>query len=181
MHLNLLERATCMAVAGHATQKRKGEDLAYITHPIRVALMLAQHGFSEEVIAAALVHDILEDTPITEQELRQELGDAVGDIVTAVTNDDSLSWKDKKRAYVESVRAASVEAKAVALVDKIHNAESLIGRHAQLGSALWADFNASKEDKLWFEEEMLTMLQETWKHPLVDEYALLVEQMRTLD
>ncbi len=181
MHLNLLERATRMAVLGHATQKRKGEDLPYITHPIRVALLLAQHGFSEEVIAAGLVHDILEDTPITESELREELGDMVGDIVTAVTNNDFLSWKDKKRAYVESVRAASVEAKAVALADKIHNAESIIGRHAELGSALWANFNASREDKLWFEEEMLAMLQETWKHPLVGEYARLVEQIRTLD
>jgi len=178
---SLLEKATRMAVQAHATQKRKGEDLPYITHPIMVALLLSEHDFSEEVIAAGMVHDVIEDTAITEAELRDTLGDAVADIVTAVTNDDSLDWKEKKQAYIDSVREASIEAKAVAVADKVHNAESLINRHAAIGPVLWNDFNAGRESKLWFEEAMLAMLQETWEHPLVERYAALVSEMKALD
>jgi (p)ppGpp synthase/HD superfamily hydrolase len=146
-----------------------------------VAIILTRHGFSDTVVAAGLVHDTVEDTRVTPGDLRSELGDEVADIVAAVTNDDKLSWEDKKRAYIESVRNASEGAKAVATADKIHNAESVLIAHREQGTDFWKHFNAGKEKKLWFENAMLAMLRESWKHPLVDEYALLVERMSTLD
>lgn len=177
---SLLDLATRMAVAGHATQVRKDDDSPYIVHPVMVALLLGKHGFSEPVLAAALTHDLIEDTDCTPEELRTALGDEVADIVAAVTNDDSLSWEDKKKKYIETVRGGSEGAKAVATADKIHNAESLIRAHGRLGPELWTHFNAGREKKLWFENAMLAMLQESWKHPLVDEYAVLVAQMNAL-
>jgi len=177
----LLDTAMRMAVAGHATQVRKDDNSPYIVHPVNVALMVAKHGFGDAVIAAALTHDLVEDTPLTPDELRAALGDEVADIVAAATNDDSLSWEEKKLKYIETVRVGSEGAKAVATADKIHNAESLIAAHARLGSELWTHFNAGKEKKIWFEEAMLAMLKETWEHPLVSEYAVLVTRMRALD
>lgn len=176
----LLDIATRMAVSGHATQVRKDDDSPYIVHPVMVALLLAKHGFLEPVLAAGLTHDLIEDTDCTPEELRAALGDEVADIVTAVTNDDSLSWEDKKKKYIETVRTGSEGAKAVATADKIHNAESLIRAHARLGPELWTHFNAGREKKLWFENAMLAMLQENWKHALVDEYATLVAEMNAL-
>lgn len=180
MYSPLLEKAFRMALEGHALQKRKGEETPYITHPVGVALILARYGFEEEVIAAGFAHDLVEDTNYTEKDLREELGDTVTDIVMSVTNSATLSWKDKKEAYIESVKEGSVGAKAVSVADKVHNAESLIARYRDIGTRLWSDFNASREDKLWFEEAMLSMLKETWSHPLVDEYEALVTEMRTL-
>lgn len=178
--LPLLERAVRLAVRAHAGQTRKESDTPYITHLIGVALILAKHGFSDTTIAAGLAHDTVEDTSVTPDELREVLGEEVAKIVAAATNDDSLSWEAKKKKYIESIRNASEEAKAVATADKIHNAESLLAAYAEQGTDLWKFFNAGREKKLWFENAMLTMLRETWDHPLVDEYAVLVEKMNAL-
>jgi len=130
------------------------------------------------VVAAALVHDVLEDTDVSEEELRRELGDEVVDIVVSVSNDDTLPWEDKKKKYVETVRSASEGAKAVATADKIHNLESLLGAYAKQGNKVWEHFNAGMEKKIWFEESMLEMLKETWEHPLVDEYDELLSELK---
>lgn len=177
---SLTERAALIAVTAHARQKRKDDDSPYVVHPFMVALMLARRGWSEEAVAAALVHDVLEDTDYSEAELREAMGPAVMAIVDAVTNDDALSWEDKKKKYIETVRAGGSEAKAVATADKIHNAESLIAAHAAKGSAVWSHFNAGREKKLWFENAMLAMLEESWDDPLVGEYKALVERMNAL-
>jgi guanosine-3',5'-bis(diphosphate) 3'-pyrophosphohydrolase len=178
--MNLIEEATKLAVRAHAGQTRKKSDTPYIVHPVSVAIILARHGFGETVIAAGLVHDVVEDTEVTLEEVREKLGEPVAQIVAPVTHDDSLPWEDKKRAYVASVRSASVEAEALSVADKIANAQSLIEAHAREGSTVWRYFNAGRDKKLWFEHEMLTMLRKTWQHPLVDEYAKLVTQMDSL-
>lgn len=179
-HLPLLERSVRLAVRAHAGQTRKESDTPYITHLIGVALILAKYGFSDTVIAAGLAHDTIEDTDVTPEELQEILGEEVAEIVAAATNDDSLSWEEKKKKYIESIRNASEGAKAVATADKIHNAESLLAAYAEQGTDLWKLFNAGREKKLWFENAMLTMLRGTWDHPLVDEYGALVEKMNAL-
>lgn len=160
---------------------RKDASTPYIVHPVRVALLLARYGFSDTAVAAGLVHDVVEDTSVSMEDVRQGLGDEVAALVAPVTHDDTLSWDEKKKAYIETVRAASDEAKAISTADKIANAESLLAAHAREGSAVWRHFNAGKEKKLWFEEAMLTMLQESWRHPLVDAYAKMVEKLKALD
>ena len=178
---SLIDTAARIAAVAHRKQVRKQENVPYIAHPTAVALKLAKHGFSDEVVAAALVHDVLEDTDFPESELRDEMGEEVMQIVDAVTNDDSLDWESKKLKYIETVRAGSESAKAVAAADKIHNAEDLIASHEKQGADLWKSFNRGKDKKIWFEEEMLKMLNETWDHPLVEEYEVLVEKMKMLD
>jgi guanosine-3',5'-bis(diphosphate) 3'-pyrophosphohydrolase len=176
----LVEKALVLALRAHEGQMRKEAPVPYIVHPVEVALLLARHGFSDTVVAAALVHDVVEDTPVTLEEVRSELGDSVAELVALITHDDSLSWDDKKKAYIESVRAASVDAKAISVADKIANAESLLAAAQVQGAGIWAHFNRGREKKLWFENAMLAMLRESWQHPLVDEYAALVEKLNEL-
>lgn len=180
MELSLTEKAARIAAIAHKKQLRKGEDIPYIVHPLMLALLLTAYKFPEPVIAAALVHDVLEDTDFPEAQLRKELGEEVMTILASVTNDDSLPWEEKKKKYIETVRAGGDGAKAVATADKIHNAQSLLAGAARQGPDIWKNFNAGREKKLWFENAMLSMLQETWQHPLVDEYAALVAQMNKL-
>lgn len=178
--ISLIEKAVRVSVEAHSGQTRKGDDLPYIIHPFMVALKLAKYNFPDEVVAAALTHDVLEDTDFGEEKLKKELGDTVLEIVKAVTNDDSLPWEEKKKKYVETVRNGPDGAKAVAVADKIHNSESLMIAYAEQGPELWKKFNRGKEQKLWFENEVLKMLKQTWQHPLIDEYEGLLEQEKKL-
>jgi (p)ppGpp synthase/HD superfamily hydrolase len=176
----LIEKALMLALEAHGDQKRKEAPVPYIVHPVEVALIVAQHGFSDSVIAAALVHDVVEDTPKTLEDVKKELGEEVAALVAPVTHDDSLSWEDKKRAYIETVRSTSDEAKAISVADKIANAKSLLAAGKEQGTEIWKHFNRGRDKKIWFEKAMLDMLRETWQHPLVDEYAALVTEMERL-
>jgi len=178
MAAKLVRRALAIAVEAHKDQKRKGDGSPYIGHPVAVALMLASAGFTEQVIAAALTHDVLEDTDYPEEKLIEELGREVVEIVKAVTKpeDKSLSWEDSKLKYIETVRRGPEGAKAVCVADKIHNLGSLLTAYEEQGDAIWGKFNRGREVKLWFEKKVLEMLQATWRHPLVDEYRELLER-----
>ncbi len=176
----LTQKAQQIAMQAHAGQKRK-DGPEYITHPVAVAQMLAERGFSEEVVAAAYVHDVLEDTRYPREQLLAELGQEVVEIVDAVSEDKTLPWEERKMLYIEAIRRGPEGAKAVSVADKIHNLTNLLHLHAERGAAVWEMFNRGKEKKLWFEESMLKMLKESWEHPLVAEYAALVERMKKLD
>lgn len=180
MKTSLTEMAARISVFAHGGKTRKGDDLPYIIHPFMVALKLAKYNFPETVIAAALAHDILEDTDYPVEQLKTELGEKVFEVVKAVTNDDSLPWEEKKKKYIETVRNGPDGAKAVAVADKIHNLESLLIAYVEQGPDIWKKFNRGKEQKLWFENEVLKMLKETWQHPLIDEYESLLEQEKRL-
>ena len=178
--ISLIEKAIRIATEAHSGQMRKADGMAYITHPIAVALKLAKHGFSDIVIAAALVHDVLEDTDYPVNKFKKELGDEVFEIVKAVSNDKSLEWEEKKIKYIENIRKGPEEAKVVAVADKIHNIESLMIVHAKDGPKIWNRFNRGKDKKLWFEKNFLKMIKETWKHPLVKEYEELIKKEEKL-
>jgi len=178
--MDLIEKATQIAVKAHHGQTRKTDATPYIVHPVAVALLLARHGFDDAVIAAAFVHDVVEDTEITLDEIQNELGKEVASLIAPLTHDSSLSWEDKKLGYIEMVRIANERVKAIATADKISNAQSLLEAYEINGSEIWKYFNARRDKKIWFERSMLSMLQETWKHPLVDEYASLVRKVEIL-
>lgn len=179
-NVGLAEEARGIATKAHDGQVRKTDGQPYIVHPLAVADIVKQHGFSETVIAAALVHDVLEDTDVSETELRQALGDAVVDIVTAVSEDKDLPWEERKQQYIAAVVAAGEGAQAVSVADKIHNAQYLITGHEQQGPVIWQKFSQGKAAKLWFENRLLTELRTVWDHPLLDEYESLIRQLEAL-
>lgn len=178
--MTVVEKAVRIAADAHGDARRKADGVPYLTHPFMVALKLARLGFEERVIAAALVHDVLEDTDYPPDKLRTELGTDVFEMVEAVTNSPDGTWAEKKRQYVESVRNGTEGTKAIAVADKIHNLECLLIAHAEQGSAVWSKFTVGKDMKVWFGEEVLGMLKDTWQHPLIAEYERLLELQRAL-
>lgn len=178
---DLVEKAARIAITAHAGQVRKDDGFPYIVHPFMVAHILTRHRLPDAVVAAGLVHDVLEDTDFPEEQLRAQLGDEVLNIVTVVTYDKSLSWEEKRIKYVEAVRNGPEGAKAVSVADKMANAANLIASYASQGKEVWKNFNRGKEKKMWFEHLVLDMLRETWQHPLVDEYARLVDAMDAME
>ena len=180
MEVNIIEKAMRVAAKGHEGQMRKEEAIPYLSHPASVAIKLAKHGFPDIVIAAALVHDVLEDTGMTREEFRTKLGEEVLVIVEQLSEDKSLPWEDRKMRYIETIGKADETVKAVSIGDKIHNAESMLIAYGIQKDELWKLFTRGKEKQLWFMREMLTMFERTWKHPLVDEYRMLVERVSRL-
>ncbi|MDP4020672.1 MAG: HD domain-containing protein [Candidatus Adlerbacteria bacterium] len=179
--MNVVQKASAIAEAAHRDQKRKTDGSPYIAHPRAVAEILTKYGFKEEVVAAALVHDVLEDTDFSPAELHKELNGEVFNLVEAVTEDKSLPWEERKKKYIEAVRVAGADAKAIAAADHIHNLQSILSAYEKQGAEVWKHFNRGKDEKIWFEEEMLKMLTESWQHPLLEEYEKLLARMKTLD
>ncbi len=122
--LKLLLKALSFASHKHRDQRRKDiEASPYINHPISVSNILCNEGHvtDVEVICGALLHDTVEDTKTTPEELEAEFGKAIRDIVMDVTDDKSLPNKERKRLQVEHAAHASDKAKLVKLADKISN------------------------------------------------------------
>ena len=116
--------AMMFAAERHKNQRRKdAEALPYINHPIALAHLLATTGGIDdiEVLQAAILHDTIEDTETTEQELRQRFGDTVTDIVVEVTDDKSLPKQRRKELQVENAPHKSRGAALVKLADKTCN------------------------------------------------------------
>lgn len=183
MNITLIEKALRLAARAHRGQTRKDSDLPYITHPAAAALILARHGFPEVVVAAALVHDILEDTAVTPEELENELGPEVFKVVEAVSadNEKTVPWEERKLRYLKQVRSGSNAVRAVSLADKLHNLECMLIGYPQEGKNFWKHFSRGKEKQVWFAEELLKVFKETFDHPLVWEYEKLVRELKQLN
>jgi len=120
----LLLRALAFAAHKHRDQRRKDAEASpYINHPIALAEVLAREGGvgDIEVLCAALLHDTIEDTDTTEDELREAFGDRIAGIVAEVTDDTSLPKAERKRAQIDHAPALSEGARLVKLADKICN------------------------------------------------------------
>ena len=136
--LSLLLRALAFAAHKHRDQRRK--DVAaspYINHPIALADVLVNEGGIEEVevLCAALLHDTIEDTDTTRDEVAGAFGERVAAIVAEVTDDKTLATAERKEAQVEHAAHISREAKLVKLADKICNLRDVVA-HPPAGWSL---------------------------------------------
>jgi len=128
--LPLLRRAWEVGAAAHAGQTRKSGE-PYITHPVAVAQVLAELGLDVEALIAAILHDTIEDTPLTREELAAEFGEAVAELVDGVTQLDKLKFRDRQEAAAESFRkmllamSRDMRVIMIKLADRLHNMRTL--------------------------------------------------------
>jgi (p)ppGpp synthase/HD superfamily hydrolase len=155
-----LEEAFRFAAAGHHGQVRKLSGVPYLEHVVAVAWILDHAGFEEDVVVAGLLHDLVEDTPVTVQDLEHRFGKAVADLVAygSEVKTDALGkkrpWIDRKRDHLAALAEAPVEARAVVLADKLHNLVS-IELDLRDGHSVWSQFNASRAQVFWYYEAMI--------------------------
>jgi len=126
--ISIVLAASAFAAHKHRDQRRKGADASpYINHPIAVANVLANEAQITDpaALAAALLHDTIEDTDTTLDELRGEFGDEIAAIVMEVTDDKSLPKQERKRLQIEHAATLSEKAKWVKLADKICNVRDM--------------------------------------------------------
>jgi len=123
----LISRALAKAEAAHAGQTRNGSGgLPYIEHPRMVAATLAERGYDETTLAAALLHDVVEDSDTTVEDLRAEFGEEIADLVDALSDDESIdSYRERKDEHRRRVAAADGDALAIYAADKLTNMTTL--------------------------------------------------------
>ena len=148
----LLVRAVRFAATAHAGQTRKGSGAPYVTHPLAVALILCRAGWADdgELLAAAALHDVLEDTAVTPDELAAAFPPRVCELVAALSErkrDEAgakLPWEVRKAEHRARLAVADEAARALALADKLHNLRCLEADLAG-GVDAWPLFNAPRE------------------------------------
>jgi len=159
----LVERAMRLAARAHRNHQRKATDLPYISHPAGVAIILLQAGFTDSaMLAAALLHDVVEDTACELTDLETEFPPVVVAYVDALTEDKhhadgrKRSWQSRKEDHLREVAAASMEARAIVLADKLHNLGCMV-YDLDSGEELWSRFGATPERVLWYHREMIAI------------------------
>lgn len=157
----MIERAAEFAAKAHEGMMRKGSKVPYIYHPMEVALIVALLTSDEEVIAAAYLHDVLEDTEVTPEELEASFGPRVRKLVESESENKALTWKERKGATIQRLKTASMETKILTLGDKLSNMRSTARDYMVEGEHLWQRFNETKpESHKWYLEGVLDGLKE---------------------
>lgn len=158
--MSIVTEALVFATEHHKHQHRKGTKIPYMVHLLNVCKILAERDCADELLAAALLHDIVEDTDVTIQQVEDKFGAQVADMVRGATELDKLekkavqkesSWKERKEHTIHFLQeAATTEQLLVSFADKLDNLRSIAYDHAKIGEALWKRFNASKEQQGWY-------------------------------
>jgi (p)ppGpp synthase/HD superfamily hydrolase len=176
----LVEHAIRTAIRYHDGQRRKCGDVPYISHLMYTGLLLQAYCLSEEIVIAAILHDIIEDTKYTVEELKDEFGEKICSIVLEVTENKHLAWEPRKAAYLEGIRHGSAGAKAVCCADKIHNLTTVMSEYRLQGDRVWSLFNRGREVTMDFYARALDSISHEWEHPLVDAYRAVLREAQEL-
>ena len=144
----LLDRAITFAVRAHHDTERRGKGFPYIVHPLEAVAIVATITPDQELLAAAALHDVVEDTDVTIEDLRREFGDRIAGLVEQESDkfvpglSEEDSWRDRKQAAIDRLAAASYDAKVVAMGDKLSNMRAISRDYDELGDKLWERFHA---------------------------------------
>jgi len=156
---NMIYQAIEVAVKAHSNQVRKGTDIPYISHPFAAGMILSQAGCSEEVIAAGILHDTIEDTPVTLDLIREKFGEKVASLVKACSEPDkSLSWEERKKHTIEFLRTAPLDVRLVACADKLHNIRCIADDYRRIGDKIWQRFKRGKDKQEWYYRSLAEVL-----------------------
>ncbi len=151
--------------------------MPFIVHPFSVALLVAEDGAHDDVVTAALLHDTIEDTATTREELANAFNEQIALLVDAVSECKErdgrvLDWEERKRDYLMRIEASSVDAVVIVVADKIDNIESRIEEYEREGEAFFAHWSQSNDLHLWFHGEVLRIAQARMpEHPLTHRLA----------
>lgn len=156
-----LFRAIEFATKAHTGQYRKVTKIPYVIHPLGVAKILIDLGCAEEIVAAGILHDTVEDTNATLEQIRREFGSKVAQLVEAASEaDKSDTWENRKRQFIESLRTAPMDGLLVVCADKLDNIRAIREDYARMGESLWSRFSRPKEKQRWYFQSLVAILSQ---------------------
>lgn len=174
----MIEEAAAFAEKAHRGVFRKGTKIPYITHPMETAVIVSAFTDDPEVIAAALLHDVVEDAGITGEEIYAAFGPRVMELVMLESEDKSRTWYERKSSTVRHLHMAAREVKIIALGDKLSNMRCTARDYLILGDAIWQRFNEKDKKKQgWYYWQIAFALKELEDHVYYKEYVLLCKSV----
>ena len=181
---HLLDKAIIFAVNAHSGTERRGKGFPYIVHPMEAVEIVATMTSDQELLAAAALHDTVEDTDVTVERLREEFGDRIASLVASESDtfqegvSEEDSWHDRKKAAIDRLASASHDAKIVALGDKLSNMRAIARDYAVQGDDLWNLFHAKDpKEHEWHYRGLAEALKELDGTIAYQEFLKLINQV----
>ncbi len=178
-----LNQALIFAARAHDGQQRKGTDIPYIIHPVMLAMRLLTMDCAENVVIAALLHDTVEDTAITLEDISREFGAEVAEVVAAASEPEhsTARWETRKQHTIDFLRDAPLPVKLLACADKLHNIQSMQSDFARQGERVWERFARGREKQAWYYRRLAKNLPAgvalPEMHPIFAEFAEAVDNL----
>ena len=180
----ILDRAIMFAVKAHTGTERRGKGYPYIIHPMEAVEIVATMTKDQELLAAAILHDTVEDTNVTVDQIRDEFGDRVADLVASESDEmpvgisEEDSWHARKQAAIDRLSKASREAKIVAMGDKLSNMRAIARDYAEQGDKLWNLFHVKdRKSHEWHYRGLADALKELDGTFAYQEFVKLINQV----
>ena len=180
----LFDKAAAFAIRAHAGTERRGKGFPYIIHPMEAAAIVSTITADQELLAAAVLHDTVEDTDVTEEDIRLEFGDRIARLVAAESDDpmshlpESATWHTRKQAAIDRLAAASHDAKIVAMGDKLSNMRAIAQDYETLGDQLWQRFHVTDiKEHEWHYRGLAASLAELADTHAYHEFIDLIDQV----
>lgn len=149
----MVQKAVEFAKEAHADAFRKGTDIPYIMHPLAVMEIVSGITDDEEVRAAAVLHDTVEDTKVTRKDIEDTFGERVAKLVASESENkregqpEKETWKIRKQETIDHLDIADTDTKIICLGDKLANMRDIARDYKDIGDSLWERFNAPEDDK----------------------------------
>jgi len=184
MYTYKVEQAIKAAALLHQDQLRKGAiELPYVTHLMAVMLIVRDYTGEETTLVAALLHDTLEDTDYTLEELKADFGDDVAKTVLTLTEpqstvDNKIPWLEVKKTYAAQLRKGSEEAVLIAAADKAHNFRSMVEEYYEDHNRFIQDFGSSLDKKLEGYQAIANAINSRLKDGIVHEFNHTFDQFK---
>lgn len=172
-------KAIAFAQKAHQGQYRKGTKLPYIVHPLGVMEILSRYQASEDLMIAGILHDTLEDTSTTAEEIEKRFGKRIKELVIAATEPEhDAPWEQRKQHTIDFIKGIEDEdVLLLSCADKLHNLNSMIEDYARIGDELWHRFKRGKDAQKWYYEALAeAYTQHNLPHPIFKEYTSKVHQ-----
>lgn len=179
----LLDEAITFATNAHKEQLRKGTNIPYILHPLEAAAIVGTMTTDDEILAGAVLHDVVEDTDTTVEQVREFFGGRVAELVAFESENkrENLSphstWKIRKQETVDHLKTASTDVKMITLGDKLSNIRSIYRDYNAIGDELWQRFNQKdKNEHRWYYQSIADCLTELTDCEAYKEYCELISK-----
>lgn len=184
----LLDKAIIFAVKAHHNTERRGKGFPYIVHPMEAVEIVATITPDQELLAAAALHDTIEDTDVTVEDIRHQFGDRIANLVHAESDqidgvlfngeNEEETWHARKQAAIDRLAAAPHDAKIVAMGDKLSNMRAIARDYAVKGDALWNIFHVKdKASHEWHYRGLAASLSELSDTFAYQEFITLIDQV----
>lgn len=173
----MLNQAIIFATKAHEGQLRKVNQSPFIIHPLAVGCLLADAGEGEDVVIAGILHDTIEDTDVTFEEIHTVFGKSIASLVAGCSENKAFSWEERKKQTMIDLETASEKVCIVTCADKLHNLSVSVQGIKEKGEDFFIPFKKGYTDQKWYYASIKNILQKRIpNHPLLKAYADVFEE-----